>query len=178
LILCAVLFSLPQASEALDKKLAKATTQISDSNLDICLPAIELLGHSRNGEIVNVLTQAFANEKRALVRRYLVDALGLLGRRLGQPTLVKALSDSDAQVRQSAVVALSSYGDTASQQLLLDRAQNEQNFAVKAHLAQALGRSKHPQAKQRLQQYSQEADPKLRQVAKEELTRRSKNALK
>jgi HEAT repeat protein len=151
---------------------------IRSEKLEICLPAIETLVRSQDADSVVLLTQAYQTEKRALVRRYIVDALGLIGSRQGQPTLVNALQDADSQVRQSAVVALRSYGDAGSQQALIDHAQQETNFAVKANLAQALGHSRHRDAVKTLQKLGQDSDPKMRKIAQDELNKRSGKAKK
>src|SRR5262249_11510614 len=80
---------------------------ISDAKLDSCLPSIEALGHSGRSDAADALVKAYDLEKRPLVRRYIVDALGLLKTQSARPVFMKALGDSDVQVRQSAVVALS-----------------------------------------------------------------------
>jgi hypothetical protein len=157
LVFLALVISLPAASHALDKKLQKAASQISNPSYDVCLPAIELLGRSKNIEAVPPLAKAYPKENRPLVRRYLIDALGLLGSRDSQPVLAQALNDSDEQVRQNAVVALSRYPDAASQQLLVNRADTEMSPAVKSHLVQALGRSQHPAAKSKYAEMSKKA---------------------
>jgi HEAT repeat protein len=166
------------AAWTLDKNLTQASQQVNAEKLEVCLPAIEMLGRSHNGDAVAPLTLAFDLEKRPLVRRYIVDALGQLGSRDGQPTLVKALKDSDSQVRQSAVVALSSFGDAASQQAIINQAQTEKNFAVKANYAQALGRSRHRDSAKKLEAMSRDADPKLRKIAQDEIQKRNKRTEK
>jgi hypothetical protein len=168
LIICSFSFGGPAITFALDSVLQQAAAHISDGKLEICLPAIEKLGHSKDASAVAPLASAFATEQRPLVRRYLVDALGLLSNPDARPTLILALNDADAQVRQSAVVALETLGGKESEQALAEHAQNETDFAVKAHLIPALGRAHDPKALDQLKELQNDDNDQISGMADQE----------
>jgi HEAT repeat protein len=174
LIICSLSFAVPSSTFALSKALQQAATNISDVKLTICLPAIEKLGHSKDASAAAPLISAFASEQRPLVRRYIVDALGLLKNNAAIPTLGQALQDTDIQIRQSAVAALSLIGSPAAHDLLIKAAGQEKEAAVKTHLAHALGHSSHPKASEALKKLTSDADPDVRRLANSGLQNQQK----
>lgn len=155
-----------------------AVKNLSSQNYGICLAAIDQLGHSGQERATLALAQAFNGEKRMIVRRAMVDALGLLRFASGRAVVVTALQDPDAQVRQSAVIALEAIGGSESDAALLQQAANEKDFAVKANLIQILGRSRNPKAAERLKAMAQDKNPQLRDWAQKEIDRKGKHATK
>jgi len=138
---------------------------LNNPSLDVCLPAIQSLGRSRNGASAPLLIAAYDAEQRDLVRRAIVDALTLLRQPAARPVFFNALQSNDAQLRQSAVIGLSALGDPDSEIALADHAASETDFAVMAHLIPALGRARHAQAHARLQALRKHSDPRLREMA-------------
>src|ERR1700687_2434896 len=126
---------------ALDPGLKTALKNISDSKMNVCLPAIESLGHSGRPEVADTLAAALQTEKRSIVRRYLVDALGLLRQPSTPPAVIQALNAPDPQTRVSATIALEAIGSPESEKALFDRAAKENEFSVKSHLVHVMGRS-------------------------------------
>ena len=116
---------------------------------------------------MTALINAFEHEPRPLVKRYIVDALGRIGHRAAVGTLQTALQDPDEQIRQSAVVALSTIGGPQAEDALITHAANETSYAVKAHLAPALGRCKSGQALDQLNRWTGDKDPVLKRLADE-----------
>ena len=120
------LFVLSTGFAAAPKKWDAQTTQeiqnITNSQTQICLPAIDALGHSNNAQVVQPLSIAFSQETRPVVRRYIVDALGNLRNHAALPTLKLALQDQDLQVRQSAVAAVGLLSPTDVQETLIAQA--------------------------------------------------------
>ena len=165
LIICTLSFGTTTISFALNGALQQAANTITDAKLNICLPAIEKLGRSKDASAVAPLINAYAAEQRPLVRRYIVDALGLLKNNAAIPTLDQALQDPDIQIRQSAVAALSLISSPAAHDLLIKAASQEKDASVKRHLAHALGHSSHPKAGQALQKLAGDADPDVRRLA-------------
>ena len=165
LIICSLSFCVPSLALALNSTLQLAANNISDGKLNICLPAIETLGRSKDASAVAPLINAYAAEQRPLVRRYIVDALGMLKNDAAIPTLANALQDPDIQIRQSAVAALSLIGSPAANDLLFKAAGREKDRSVKTHLAHALGHSSHPRAGDALKQLAGDADPDVRRLA-------------
>jgi HEAT repeat protein len=176
-ILVAFITIVSVPSWSINPSLTQALNSISDPKLSVCLPAIEQLGNSHDGDVVPALTQALGQEKRPTVRRYLVEALGRLRSPDAVPALTQALSDQDFQVRQSAVVALELVGGDDSPEILVNQATQEQDSRVKTYLIRALGRSKHPKADQALKTLAQDQDQELQKMAQEELGKRAQQKL-
>ena len=153
----------------------KNAAKISDSKMSICLPAIESIGLSKDPGAVTPLSQALASEQRALVRRYLVDALGHLGYAEGRHALIAALQDPDTQVRQSAIAALSVVGGKESEAALRDRVDDETDSDVKAHLIYHLGQTHSSQDFDKLQTLKDDDDPRISQMADHELKKHVRN---
>ena len=134
-VLACSIFSIANAtadnSNLLDAQTTQQIQSIQNAQLQICLPAIEALGRSKNMAVVNPLADALSSEKRPVVRRYLVDALGTLRSRAALPTLKQALNDPDVQVRQSAVAAVGLLSSADVQTVLLEQAKQEKNRFVK-----------------------------------------------
>jgi HEAT repeat protein len=163
---------------ALPRSLRKAAQEITHAKLDTCLPAIEALERSKDRSAVPVLAAALATERRPLVRRYLVDALGRLADPSAASALKTALRDADPSVRQSAVVALSTIGGTDVDEALATQAAAESDIAVQAALAQSFSRSKHPKAKDQLRAYRASGNSELRRIAQEASDRSGGKATK
>ncbi len=174
-LIFSLLLLLPLLALASNQNLQHSVTNIANPKLNISLPAIESLGRSKDPQAVAPLSQAFANEQRSLVRRYLVDALGQLGFPQGRATLIKALKDNDAQVRQSAVAALSIVGGKDSDEALMQQADNEKDPAVVSHLIFHLGQMRDPRALGKLQKLQNSKDPKISDMAKQELKKHMNN---
>jgi HEAT repeat protein len=151
-----------------------AAKNVASADYGVSLSAVDQLGRSRDERAVVVLSKALTGEKRMAVRRAMVDALGLLRFDSGRPAILTALQDPEAQVRQSAVVALEAIGGASSDNALIAQAATEKNFAVKAHLIQILGRSKNPKAQQRLERFAEDSNSQLRDLAQKEIERKEK----
>ncbi len=146
---------------------------VTSSDTGLCLPAIERLGASHDSDCATFpLIQALAAEKRPVVRRYLVDALGRLRSPDSVPALKIALRDPDIQVRQSAVVALEAVGSDDSDLLLQQQAGTEKNFAVKNSIVHVLGRSKNPKDETALHDWARDDDPEIQKIVNEELKKK------
>jgi HEAT repeat protein len=171
-------FSTAFGAETAKVSFQTAAKNVTSGDYGVALSAIDQLGRSRDERAVPVLSKAFAAEKRLAVRRAMVDALGLLRFDSARPTLISALNDPEAQVRQSAVVALEAVGGPKSEDALVQQAAAEKNFAVKAHLIQILGRSKNPKALPRLQNFAQDPNSQLRDLAQKEIDRKEKHKKK
>ena len=155
--------------------LQQTAAKISNSNLSICLPAIQKLGGSKDLGAVAPLAHAFSTEQRAIVRRFITDALGQLGFAEGRPALLAALKDSDSQVRMSAIAALSVLGDKESQAAIRDRVDTETDSDVKAHLIYHMGQTHNAQDFDKLQDLKGDEDPKVSQMADQQLKKFIKN---
>lgn len=174
-ILCAWVTPSLHADE---KAFKSAIKNVSHKDLGVSLSAVNLLGRAHDERAVNVLSQAYAKETRMPVRRAIVDAIGLLRLPSCQPALIQALQDPDAQVRQSAVIALEGVGGKDSEEALLQQVDQEPELAVKSHLVQVLGRSHHPRAQEGLNKLATDASPELQRLAKQELKKRSQSKKK
>ncbi len=163
------LFSTPLWSDpiSLDATLQAAVDKISDPKTQVCLPAIESLGRSEKPTVIPDLAKAFKSEKRALVRRYIVDALGQIRHANTLSALQLALKDSNAQVRQSAVAALGLLGTTKAQEILAEYAAKEKSPAVKTHLAHQLGYASGDKAAEALDTLQWDNDLAVQHAAEE-----------
>jgi HEAT repeat protein len=154
----------------LDAQTQQQIQSIQNANTQICLPAIEALGRSKNPAVVKPLADAFAQENRPVVRRYIVDALGNLRNRTAIPVLKLALNDSDVQVRQSAVAAVGLLGASDAQNILLEHAANEQNPIIKRQMVHHLGLLHTPEANNALKTFSHDSDATVRNMAGQRLS--------
>jgi HEAT repeat protein len=176
LIFSSFLLSLP--AFALDPSLKPALKKIADPKLSVCLPAIESLGHSRSPEVADTLAAALLTEKRPIVRRYLVDALGLLRQPSTAAAVIQALRDPDPQTRVSATIALEAIGTPESEKALFNQAAQENEFSVKAHLVHVMGRSSNPKAQEPLKTLTNDDDDAISQMAQDELDNKTKTGKK
>ena len=172
LIFCALSSPAFSAPVSVDPQLQASLDKISDPKTQICLPAVDALGRSKNSSVIPGLAKAFTTEKRSLVRRNIVDALGLLRHSSALPTLTLALKDSNVQVRQSAVAALGLLGTPGAEAALVNQVAVEKNSAVKMHLAHQLGYSSHAKADEMLNKLSADSDPAVQRVAHRSLDMR------
>jgi len=170
------LFAFLPARAAFTSSVQDTAKNISDADLGAALSAIDTLGRSRDEAAVELLAQAFSQEKRIVIRRALVDALGLLRFPSATPALTAALQDPQAQVRESAAVALEAVGDPRGDEALIAQASSEEDLGVKSHLIQILGRSKNPQALEQLQELAKEDDPQIKKMAQDELDKNQNKA--
>lgn len=160
----------PVNANSTDAHTAQQIQAIHDAKLQICLPAIESLGRSKNVSIVQPLADAFTSEKRPVVRRYIVDALGNLRSRTAIPVLKQALNDTDIQVRQSAVAAVGLLGAGDVQNILLEHAANEKDPVIKRQMVHHLGLLQTPEAKNALKTFSRDSDATVRGMAQRKLS--------
>jgi len=160
----------------IDPKLQTNLDKVSDPKTQICLPAIDALGHSQNPVVIPGLAQAFKAENRALVRRYIVDALGQLRNPAALPTFALALKDQDVQLRQSTIAALGLMGTPQAQAMLVAQASVEKSPAVKAHLAHHLRFVPTSDATNALHKLQQDKDPNVKRKADESMTYRQTGA--
>ena len=153
----------------LDAKTNQQLQAIQDPSTQICLPAIEALGHSNNPAVVQPLADAFAQENRPLVRRYIVEALGYLRNRAAIPVFKQALNDPDVQVRQSAVASVGLLGAGDEQAILLEHAAGEKNPVIKRQIVHHLGLIHTPEANKALKTFNQDSDATVRDMAGQQL---------
>src|SRR5450755_2141562 len=59
-----------------EKTFQDSLTKISSADLGISLQAVDYLGHSHDSRAVSALSTAYNGEKRMVVKRTIVDALG------------------------------------------------------------------------------------------------------
>jgi HEAT repeat protein len=156
----------------------QAIKNLSSSNLDLCLPAIDVLGKSKGEAAAIALVNAYELENRLLVKRMIVEALGQIGRPEGRKTVVKALEDADPEIRQSAVVSLGLVGGRESDQALVKQAAIEQNQTVKLQMIHVLGRSRNPKAFDRLQQLKDDDNGDVSDAANEQIQKRIKSGVR
>lgn len=174
---CVLSLTLSLAAAAADPQtLTTALTEqlraVKDAQLKICLPAIESLGRSGNAMVARRLNDAYSQEKRPLVRRYIVDALGNLRHRSSLPTLKIALEDADIQVRQSAVAALGLFSPADAQPLFVDHARREKHSSLKRELIHQLAFSDTAESKQAVAELENDADPSVRNMASDTMKQR------
>jgi HEAT repeat protein len=162
----------------LDAQTQQQLQAIQNANTQICLPAIEALGRSNNPAVVKPLADAFAQENRPVVRRYIVEALGYLRNRATIPTLKQALNDPDIQVRQSAVAAVGLLRASDVQSLLLEHAASEKDPVIKRQIVHHLGLLHTPEAKNALKTFSQDKDATVRDMAGKTLERHGEKEAK
>ena len=158
----------------IDAKTQQQLQAIQNANTQICLPAIQALGHSNNSAVVQPLADAFTQENRPIVRRYIVEALGYLRNRSTIPTLKQALNDSDVQVRQSAVAAVGLLGAGDVQDILLADAANEKDPVVKRQLVHHLGLLHTPGAINALKTFKRDSDPAVSRMATDTVGKEAK----
>ncbi len=156
-------------TKQIDPKTVQQLQSVNNAQLQICLPAIESLGRSKNAAVVIPLADAFAQETRPVVRRYIVDALGNLRNRASLPALKQALRDPEVQVRQSAVASIGLLGADDVQDALLEQAAREHDPAVKRQLVHQLGLLQTPEATKALRTFSQDGDLTVRDMANRRL---------
>jgi len=161
---------------AADPTLQNTLHQISDQNLNVSLPAIEKLGQSKDPEVMAALMQAFSQEQRPVVRRYIVDALGCLKNIGTLPILKIALKDPDPQIRLSAISALGLLSGPEVDDALIQAAAQENHPGVKAHLAYQLQWSGHARASAVLQNLANDADPQVKKFAEMSIRNRQQQA--
>jgi HEAT repeat protein len=153
----------------LDAQTQQQLQAIQNANTQICLSAIQALGKSRNPAVVQPLSNAFAQENRPVVRRYIVDALGNLRNRAAIPALKQALNDPDLQIRQSAVAAVGLLGAGDVQAILLEHAAIEKDPVIKRQMVHHLGLLNTPESKKALKTFSQDRDQTVRDMAGQQL---------
>lgn len=107
-----------------------------------CATSLGELGTLATGEIIPVVIHSFEKEKQISVRRALALALGKIGDQAApaEPLLRKALSDSDAALRQNATWSLGQLGKASEPAIpALMTVLNDAEAGVRAEAAQALG---------------------------------------
>jgi HEAT repeat protein len=156
-----------------EKTFADSLSKISNANLGVSLQAVDYLGRSHDRRAVLGLSAAYSHEKRMVVQRAIVDALGLLRSSDAAPVLLQALNNPEPQVRQSAVIALELVGGADNQQAIIDHAAKENDIAVKSHMVQILGRSKHPKSLAALKAFAKDKNSQISRMAQHELDKKA-----
>jgi HEAT repeat protein len=134
---------------------------LDDREALVRLSAAESLGRLRDGASAAALGQMLLTDEDPLVRIHAAEALSRIGESESLPGLIRALDDTDAQVRAYAAVAIGDVGVEASANTLAAHLRHEQDIFARAHLLAALYRLGDRQALRRMTDLTAEADDVL-----------------